>query len=164
LASHACAGIITAVAIQCVPRPAATNVMLLAVRSFAAVTAVLGVARRRLGEVLSAAEFLDAACMRLVCHHLPGVVNPLQPTGGGPGQPSVASGGAGSGGRWQAPASTGACVEPAAAADEPPFYVLIETQGSNPEHDTAKLQDFLEVVISDSLRVCAGVAENLLWS
>ncbi|GFH29100.1 FAD-binding domain-containing protein, partial [Haematococcus lacustris] len=54
--------------------------MLLAVSSFEQVTKVLAVARTRLGEVLSAFEFLDAESMHMVCSHAQqGVVNPLKP-------------------------------------------------------------------------------------
>jgi D-2-hydroxyglutarate dehydrogenase len=96
------------------------NVVLLALDSFPSVVRLLAAARRQLGEILSAFEFLDGEAMRLVCMHLPGVANPF------------IGGGASSGG--DAPASH-------------PFYVLIETHSSSDSdgHDSAKLQAFLEV-------------------
>ena len=75
---------------------------------------VLGTARRMLAEILSAAEFLDAACMRTVKAQLEGVANPLE----GGGQQSEGA---------------------------QPFYMLIETHGSNEGHDVEKLDAFLEV-------------------
>ena len=65
-------------------------------------------------EVLSAVEFLDEECMRLVTQHLPGVTDPLGPEGRGDGTP------------W-------------------PFYMLLETHGSDARHDAEKLEAFLEV-------------------
>ena len=84
-------------------------------------TQVLGTARRMLAEILSAAEFLDAACMRTVESQLEGVTNPLE----GGGQQSEGA---------------------------QPFYMLIETHGSNEGHDVEKLDAFLEV--GPPSRVC----------
>lgn len=41
-----------------------------------------------------------------------------------------------------------------------PFYVLIETSGSNKEHDDAKLESFLESVIEEGLVVDGVVAQD----
>jgi len=105
-------GVVTAVAIQCAPRPASVQVVFLSCQSFDAVQAVLSTARRMLGEILSAAEFLDGSCMALVTEQLEGVVNPL-------GQGGAA-----------------------------PFYMVLETHGSNAKHDVEKLEAFLEAVMS----------------
>jgi D-2-hydroxyglutarate dehydrogenase len=70
-------GVITKVAISAPPRPASVNVAFLGVRSFTSVLATLRRARRMLGEILSAAEFEDATCMRLVLQHLEGARHPL---------------------------------------------------------------------------------------
>ena len=69
-----------------------------------------------LAEILSAAEFLDTACMQTVEAQLEGVANPL-------------------GGGGQKQKEGGAQL----------FYMLIETHGSNEGHDVEKLDAFLEV-------------------
>ncbi|KAI8477357.1 MAG: hypothetical protein J3K34DRAFT_453004 [Monoraphidium minutum] len=156
-------GIVTAVSIQCAPRPASVQLAFLSCPSFTAVTATLALARRRLGEVLSAVEFLDTASMDLVCAHLPGAANPLQPAGGGGGgeagggseSPAAAGGGDGSGGG--SGGSGGA-----------PFYMLIETHGSCAAHDEAKLEGFLEEaagggLVTDGALGASGAQAAAMW-
>lgn len=58
-------------------RPSTPQVMFLAVPSFGAVQRVLSRARTRLGEVLSACEFLDAASLEVVTQHVSGASRPL---------------------------------------------------------------------------------------
>ena len=65
---------------------------------------ILQEAKRDLGEILSAFEFLDHECLRSVAENL-GLQNPLM---------------------------------------EYPFYCMIETSGSNGDHDEEKLNNFLE--------------------
>ena len=89
-------GVVTAVAVQCAPRPSSVQLCFLALPSYEAVQDVLSRSRRMLGEILSAVEFLDAASMDLVMGHLEGVRNPLQVGGGainwGGQQPSASRG------------------------------------------------------------------------
>lgn len=66
-------------------------------------------------------EFLDAACSDLATTHLPGVSNPLEQSG---------QQGEGEG-------------DNSAAAS--PFYMLVETHGSDADHDKQKMERFLEV-------------------
>ncbi|KAG2498528.1 hypothetical protein HYH03_003778 [Edaphochlamys debaryana] len=126
-------GIVTAVAVQLAPRPASVQLALLACPSFEAVTATLRSARRRLAEVLSAVEFLDADCSALATTHLEGVGNPLSGEGGG-------EGGAG---RGQGDAGAGA------SGRGSPFYMLVETHGSNAQHDQEKMEAFLEAAMAE---------------
>ena len=65
IGSEGALGVVTRVALQAVARPAALNVALLGAGSFEDCIALLRLARRRLGEVLSAAEFVDARAMAL---------------------------------------------------------------------------------------------------
>ena len=44
--------------------------------------------------------------------------------------------------------------------DEHPFYVLIETSGSNKEHDDAKLEAFLELAMEEGLVTDGVVAQD----
>jgi len=65
IGSEGALGVVTRVALLAPRRPAARNVAMLAVPSWPAARALLRAARDELGEVLSAAEFVDAAAMRL---------------------------------------------------------------------------------------------------
>ena len=73
-------GVVTAVALLAPPRPAAVQVALLALDSFAAVLATTARARAQLGETLSACEFLDRASLELVVAKLDGARDPLPAT------------------------------------------------------------------------------------
>jgi D-2-hydroxyglutarate dehydrogenase len=130
LGSEGTLGLITAAAVACPARPSSVQLAFLAVPSFEAVRDVLRGARRMLGEVLSAVEFLDAESMRMATAYLEGAGNPLRRVGGGGG------GGGGNGGASSSSSSS-------SSSDEHPFYMLIETSGSNREHDAQKLEDFL---------------------
>ncbi len=123
-------GVVTAVAVQCAPRPRSVQLAFLACPSFEHVTAALRTARTTLYEILSAVEFLDERCMRMATAHLEGVRNPL--AGAAEGQ-----GGAGAG------AGAGA----GEAGETSPFYMLVETHGSDPEHDRQKMERFLEAAM-----------------
>eukprot|EP00983_Pelagomonas_calceolata_P080927 1155348-Pelagomonas_calceolata.AAC.6 len=50
---HAAAGVVTAVSIECAPRPSSVQVVFLGLESYAAVTQVLSKARKMLGEWVS---------------------------------------------------------------------------------------------------------------
>lgn len=65
-------GVVTAVSIQCVPRPASVQLAFLACASFEHVQRVLQAAKASLGEILSACEFLDAESMAMATTYLPG--------------------------------------------------------------------------------------------
>jgi hypothetical protein len=120
---------------------------------------VLSAAKRQLGEILSAVEFLDAASLSLATTLLPGVSNPLGNTGttaaaaADAGQTAAATGQtAAAGGQTAAgqtaagqTAAAGHEAAEAAAAGDGPMYMVIETQGSNEAHDKEKLESFLEV-------------------
>lgn len=110
-------GVVTAAALACPPRPAAVHLAYLACPSFEAAVAALGLAKRRLGEILSAFEFLDRASLEMTLRHLPGARDPL----------------------------------PASGA---PFFVVVETSGSEPTHDAAKMEAFLEAAMA------AGAVED----
>jgi D-2-hydroxyglutarate dehydrogenase len=84
---------------------------------FDQVQQVLAAAKAQLGEILSACEFLDTQSLGLVTSHLPGVTDPLAS-----GSSSRSSG-----------SSPGT------------MYMVVETHGSNTEHDADKLSKFLEV-------------------
>nr|XP_057946280.1 D-2-hydroxyglutarate dehydrogenase, mitochondrial isoform X2 [Doryrhamphus excisus] len=85
--------------------------------------------RGMLGEILSAFEFLDSECMRLLNTHLK-LDNPVS---------------------------------------DCPFYIVIETSGSDTRHDEEKLHNFLEEAMTSSLVTDGTVAteeskSKALWS
>jgi len=114
-------GIITKLAILTPPKPTSVNVSIFGCRDFDAVKATLGQAKRDLGEILSAFEFLDRGSMDLVLKHIP-ARDPLE--------------------------------------KKHPFYVLIETSGSNKTHDREKLDSFLERILEATVIDDGVVAEN----
>ncbi|XP_004743866.1 D-2-hydroxyglutarate dehydrogenase, mitochondrial isoform X2 [Mustela putorius furo] len=70
IGSEGTLGVITAVSIQCPPKPRAVNVAFLGCPGFAEVLQTFSSGKELLGEILSAYEFMDAECMWLVTHHL----------------------------------------------------------------------------------------------
>ncbi|XP_062050484.1 D-2-hydroxyglutarate dehydrogenase, mitochondrial isoform X3 [Lepus europaeus] len=77
IGSEGTLGVITAVSILCPPKPKAVNVAFLGCPGFAEVLQTLSTCRGMLGEILSAFEFMDAQCMKLVGQHL-GLASPVQ--------------------------------------------------------------------------------------
>lgn len=112
-------GVVTQCSLAVPPRPASVSVALLALSDFEGVERVLGLARARLGEVLSAVEFMDKETVDLTVEKCQGVRSPFRTPGSG--------GGGGESGHK--------------------FYVLIETSGSDATHDAEKLDGFLEAAM-----------------
>jgi FAD/FMN-containing dehydrogenase len=73
----ACAGVITRVAIKCVPASAAVSTLLMSLSSFQDVQRVFGLAHKHLAEILSAFEFFDRQSMALALQHVQGAVAPF---------------------------------------------------------------------------------------
>ncbi|XP_064142420.1 D-2-hydroxyglutarate dehydrogenase, mitochondrial isoform X2 [Loxodonta africana] len=70
IGSEGTLGVITAVSILCPTKPKAVNVAFLGCPGFAEVLQAFTSCKKMLGEILSAFEFMDAECMRLVGQHL----------------------------------------------------------------------------------------------
>ncbi|XP_068436497.1 D-2-hydroxyglutarate dehydrogenase, mitochondrial isoform X2 [Clinocottus analis] len=129
IGSEGTLGVITAVSILCPRKPKSVNVVFLGCETFEQLLETFQLCRGMLGEILSAYEFLDSECMRLLNMHLK-LPNPIS-----------------------------AC----------PFYVVIETSGSDPTHDGEKLHNFLEEAMNSSLVTDGTVATEdskikALWS
>uniref|UniRef100_A0AAY4ALA4 D-2-hydroxyglutarate dehydrogenase, mitochondrial n=1 Tax=Denticeps clupeoides TaxID=299321 RepID=A0AAY4ALA4_9TELE len=129
IGSEGTLGVITAVSILCPRKPKSVNVAFLGCLTFQNLLETFQCSRGMLGEILSAFEFLDAACMKLLERHLQ-LTNPIT---------------------------------------ESPFYIVIETAGSNATHDEEKLHKFLEEVMTSSLVTDGTVATEetkikALWS
>jgi D-2-hydroxyglutarate dehydrogenase len=75
-------GVVTAVSLLAPPRPLSVQVAFLALADFSAVLATTARARRELGEILSACEFLDRASLELCVARLDGARDPLPDTRG----------------------------------------------------------------------------------
>lgn len=129
IGSEGTLGVITAVSILCPRKPRAVNVAFLGCESFQQLLNTFQLCRGMLGEILSAFEFLDRDCMRLLNTHLK-LPNPIT---------------------------------------DCPFYIVIETAGSDPTHDEEKLHHFLEEAMTSSLVIDGTVATEegkikALWS
>jgi len=111
IGSEGTLGIITKLAILCPQKPSAVNLSFLGANSFQDLLLLLKEARKQLGEILSAVEFMDSECMRLTTSNL-GLKNPIS---------------------------------------DHSFYMLIETSGSNFDHDEEKLASFLSNILESGL-------------
>ncbi|KAJ7944212.1 D-2-hydroxyglutarate dehydrogenase, mitochondrial-like [Quillaja saponaria] len=80
IGSEGSLGIVTKVSILTPPKLSSVNVAFLACKDYDSCQRLLQDAKRKLGEILSAFEFLDSQAMDLVLHHLEGVRNPLPPS------------------------------------------------------------------------------------
>uniref|UniRef100_A0AAX7U071 D-2-hydroxyglutarate dehydrogenase, mitochondrial n=1 Tax=Astatotilapia calliptera TaxID=8154 RepID=A0AAX7U071_ASTCA len=129
IGSEGTLGVITAVSILCPRKPKSVNVVFLGCETFEQLLKTFQLCKSMLGEILSAFEFLDSECMRLLNTHLK-LPNPIS---------------------------------------DCPFYIVIETSGSDPTHDAQKLHNFLEEAMTSSLVSDGTVATEeakikALWS
>ncbi|CAJ1074401.1 D-2-hydroxyglutarate dehydrogenase%2C mitochondrial [Xyrichtys novacula] len=129
IGSEGTLGVITAVSILCPRKPRSVNVVFLGCETFEQLLKTFQLCRGMLGEILSAYEFLDSECMRLLNTHLK-LPNPIS---------------------------------------DCPFYVVIETSGSDATHDGEKLHNFLDEAMTSSLVMDGTVATEdskikALWS
>ncbi|KAK7904781.1 hypothetical protein WMY93_017388 [Mugilogobius chulae] len=129
IGSEGTLGVITAVSVLCPRKPKSVNVVFLGCETFEQLLKTFQLCRGMLGEILSAFEFLDSECMRLLNTHLK-LSNPIS---------------------------------------DCPFYIVIETAGSDPNHDSEKLHNFLDEAMNTSLVTDGTVATEeskikALWS
>ncbi|XP_059640706.1 D-2-hydroxyglutarate dehydrogenase, mitochondrial isoform X2 [Cornus florida] len=80
IGSEGSLGIVTKVSILTPPKMSSVHLAFLACKDYISCQNLLLEAKRKLGEILSAFEFLDSHSMDLVLHHLDGVRNPLPPS------------------------------------------------------------------------------------
>jgi FAD/FMN-containing dehydrogenase len=128
-------GVVTGVVLQCPRLPASRQAAFLACESYAQVLQVLDAAKMILGETLAALEFMDRTVVGLV--------------GQNQTIPVVKDDGDDDGDNGN---DTGALY---------PYYILVETHGSNAEHDHSKMEDFLENVMTQNYVVNGVLAQDL---
>lgn len=80
IGSEGSLGVVTKVSILTPPKMSSVNLAFLACKDYVSCQNLLLEAKRKLGEILSAFEFLDKQAMDLVLNHLEGVRNPLPPS------------------------------------------------------------------------------------
>merc|ERR1712107_799112 len=78
IGSEGSLGVVTGVSINTPVKPSSVNVAFLACPSYEDVVKTFRSAKRELGEILSAFEFLDALTLDTVLEHLPGARHPLE--------------------------------------------------------------------------------------
>ncbi|XP_034418979.1 D-2-hydroxyglutarate dehydrogenase, mitochondrial isoform X2 [Cyclopterus lumpus] len=81
IGSEGTLGVITAVSILCPRKPKSVNVVFLGCETFEQLLKTFQLCRGMLGEIMSAYEFLDSECMRLLNTHLK-LPNPISETSG----------------------------------------------------------------------------------
>eukprot|EP00392_Amoebophrya_sp_AT5.2_P015060 g15250.t1 len=129
IGSEGILGIITKASVNCPPKCHSKQLLLLSVHSYADVVRLFQEARQNLGEILSAYEFWDSACTRGVIDNLPDIGEKMPDFF--PEQQEKLAGGSSS------------SAAPGGSSSSS-FGVLIETSGSNADHDVQKLYDFVE--------------------
>ena len=149
IGSEGTLGVITACSIALPRAPASVRLAFLGVDSYDGVLATYAAARRELGEVISAFEFLDAEAYAVVT-----------------GDDSDASGGGGSGGGGGGEGGGGGGGGAASPPVRRPLrsrcrhYVLVEVSGSDASHDEEKLERFLENVMASGVVVDGTIAQD----
>jgi FAD/FMN-containing dehydrogenase len=117
-------GVITKVAMACPRLPNSKNVALLICESYAAVLEVLAAAKEELGEVLSAMELMDWSTLSLVQQHMSNKEEFM---------------------------ILNEILRFEGSQNQAPLYLLVETQGSNAEHDLSKMDSFQTRLFESSI-------------
>ncbi|KAL8444680.1 hypothetical protein Emag_005392 [Eimeria magna] len=140
IGSEGALGVITKLAIQCVPAPRSTTVTLFALQGpFERVRRLCVRAKESLSDILSALEFFDETCMRLTTCAT-GLPHPFSP----PSSSNSSSSGSGSS------ATNAEAGQPSMEGDDAHlvkkeggrFYLLLETHGQCPDTDSARVEEF----------------------
>jgi len=126
-------GVVTKIALRCQPLPISRGAIWLSCASLQNVVEVLAVARnKKLSEILAAFEFMDGDVLEVVRDTHPSIRFPLEIL-------SSAN----------------------SASSEEQYSILIETHGSNYDHDREKLELFLEHLFEGGLVINGAMAQNL---
>ena len=126
-------GVITNVALLCPRLPVSKGAAFLACSSYDDVCQVLAMAKSRLGEILAALEFMDQSILELVLE---------------------------SSHRNDDDDDTTTTTSIFPLSSIPKYALLIETHGSNDDHDQEKLQDFVETALVEGWVKDGTLAQN----
>jgi FAD/FMN-containing dehydrogenase len=118
-------GIITKIAMACPIKSSSVNTAMVKVETFQNVLKLLHLTKVRLGEILSALEFMDSHCVVMARRELSHVSIPME-----------------------------------LSEEDSSCFVLVESSGSNSEHDRSKLDRFVEEAFEQGLVTDGVVAEN----
>ncbi len=129
-------GIITKVAMSCPRLPTARNAAFLACESYDAVQKTLSLAKQELGEILGAFELMDQEVLDIVANE---IKIPIQKDSDGRSTTS----------------------EESSSSNNYRFCLLVETLGSNDEHDKEKINSFLGKAMENNHIVDGVVAQDL---
>ena len=153
-------GVITKVSMHVPPAPAAVNVALVGLDSFEKVKRMVGRTRGRLGEILSAMELIDGESMEMVVGKKEwGLRNPLAASSAA--APSAAAAAAATTTAAAAVGTEGGSEGGREGGSPYPFYMLLETSGSNEEHDKAKLEDLLTLALEEDIIADGALAQDV---
>jgi len=126
-------GVVTRVALRCQPLPISRGAVWLSCKSLFDVTQVLTIARtKKLSEILAAFEFMDSDVLKLVQKTHSSIRFPID---------IVSS-------------TDSACYQET-------YNILIETHGSDLDHDRAKLETFVEYVFEKGLVIDGTMAQSI---
>ena len=125
-------GIITGVALLCPRYPVSKQAAILACPTYENVLAVIQSAKTHLGEILAALEFMDERIWQVI-----------EQTKKHHSMPQLFD------------------DEEEKASRENYYYILVETHGSNEEHDQAKMEAFLELAMGDEHVSNGVIAQDL---
>jgi D-lactate dehydrogenase (cytochrome) len=131
IGSEGSLGIITGISILCPSRPKSVNIAFLGLENYENVKKCFQIAKSDLGEILSAFEFMDKDSQLLTSK----ILNSTHPL----------------------------CQDDLIGENSIPnypFYVLIETSGSNKDHDDEKLEKFLEKVMENEIVIDGTVSQD----
>ncbi|KAL8275860.1 hypothetical protein Esti_000196 [Eimeria stiedai] len=135
IGSEGALGVITKLAIQCVPAPRSTTVTLFAVQGpFERVRRLCVKAKESLSDILSALEFFDETCMRLTTRAT-GLCHPFSSLSNDSSSSSAANAEA-------MELSMENDAPNSVKKEEGRFYLLLETHGQCPDSDSARAEGF----------------------
>ena len=145
IGSEGTLGIITKVAVACPTLPSSKHAVMLVCDNYSSVLEVLTCAKEELGEILSACELIDWQTLMLVRENLPGEAALLDEM-----------------------LNEDATTSPSSASQSP-LYILVEAQGSNSQHDSEKMDNFLtrlyeSSTIANGFLATDSTRINSLWN
>ena len=148
IGSEGTLGIITKVAIQLVPKPSSTNVILARVASFPQVLSVIATARQDLAELLSAFEYIDMRSIKVLQDCIPQAFNRFK--GSGIFRPCIVG--------PESRTVKELRIDNFGLAGT--AYLVIETSGFHREYDLERIQSFISKIWNNGKHTFKIIASN----